>query len=165
ALAAAVVAAVLISTGGSDPERGGADRTTAAGERPASTGRRSTATAERSGTTPAPAPAAGPDTPEGAVQAFYGHAAAHRYDEAWALAAPSLRSQLGGFDAFRSQFSSVRSIEFSRAETVQREDAAATVAIATTATHTDRVDRCAGTVATAAGPDGGWVVSRLAVNC
>jgi hypothetical protein len=174
ALAAAVVAAVLLASGGSDPRRS-ADRGSSTGGRSApatqgststrarstATGQRSTATAQSSTPTAAPAP----DTPEGAVQAFYQRAAAHRYEDAWALAAPALRSQLGGFAAFRSQFSSVRSIAFSRAETVQRGDRAATVAIATTATHTDHVDRCAGTVASTAAPDGGWLVDRLAVSC
>jgi serine/threonine-protein kinase len=186
ALAAAVVAAVLLASGGSDPQRGAgrgassgdgssrtAERSTPTPQRSTSTRGGSTATAQRSTSTPqrstststAPAPAAGPDTPEGAVQAFYERAAAHRYEEAWALASPGLRSQLGGFAAFRSQFASVRSIEFSRAETVQRGDRAATVAIATTATHTDHVDRCSGTVASTAAPDGGWLVDRLAVSC
>jgi hypothetical protein len=99
------------------------------------------------------------------VQAFYGRAAGHRYDDAWALAAPSLRSQLGGFAAFRGQFSSVRSIEFARAETVRRADDAATVAITTTATHTNRTDHCTGTADTAPAPGGGWVVTHLNVSC
>jgi serine/threonine-protein kinase len=174
ALAAAVVAAVLIAGTGSDPQRRAAGSApTATGERStparstASSSARSTATStpQRSTPTAAPAGAAGPDTPEGAVQAFYERAAAHRYEDAWALAAPGLRSQLRGFEAFRSQFSSVRSIAFSRAETVRRDGEAATVAIATTATHTDHVDRCTGTVTTASGPDGGWLVDRLAVSC
>jgi hypothetical protein len=117
------------------------------------------------GAAPAPASAATAGTPEGAVQSFYELAAAHRYEDAWALASPSLRSQLGGFGAFRSQFSSVRSIRFQRADTVKRGGSAATVAIATTATHTDRVDHCTGTAQTTAGADGAWQVSHLAVSC
>jgi eukaryotic-like serine/threonine-protein kinase len=157
-----------------------ADRSTATGAAGTSTastssgvGPTSTSTAPASsgagGTTGAPAAAgaggAGAETPEGAVQSFYGLAAQHRYEDAWALAAPSLRSQLGGFDAFRSQFSSVRSIDFRRAETVQKGDSTATVAIATTATHTDRVDRCTGTAQTTAREGGGWQVARLSVSC
>ena len=99
------------------------------------------------------------------MQAFYGRAAAHRYDDAWALAAPGLRSQLGGFAEFRSQFSSVRSIEFSRAETLRRDANGARVAIATTATHTNRVDHCTGTADTAPADGGGWVVTHLNISC
>jgi hypothetical protein len=106
-----------------------------------------------------------PTSPAGAVQAFYGRAAAHRYDDAWALAAPGLRSQLGGFGAFRNQFSSVKSIAFSRANAVKQGASAATVAITTTATHTDHVDHCTGTADTAPGSGGGWVVTHLAVAC
>ncbi len=134
-------------------------------------------TAPSRGSTPqAPAPAApagssGPpaeaatDSPAGAVQAFYGLAAAHRYEDAWALATPGLRVQLQGFRAFRAQFSSVRSIRFHRAEIVRQTPDAATVAIATTATHVSRVDRCAGTATTARGPSGGWLVTRVSVSC
>jgi serine/threonine-protein kinase len=152
ALAAAAIAAVLIAGGGAGP-----------GDRSGSTPGTDT---QRSTTTAAPRRSrAATDTPAGAVRAFYGRAAAHRYDDAWALAAPSLRAQLGGFDAFRGQFSAVRSIEFARAETVRRDAAAATVAISTTATHTDRVDRCTGTAETAPGPSGGWRLTRLNVSC
>jgi eukaryotic-like serine/threonine-protein kinase len=150
------------STGGSTGTSTGGSTGTSTG---GSTG---TSTGGSTGTSTAPAaPAAeaAPDTPEGAVQAFYGRAAAHRYDEAWALAGPALRSQLGGFAAFRRQFSTVRSIAFSRAETTRRSTRAATVSIATTATHTDRVDRCRGTADTAPGASGGWVVTHVAVSC
>jgi hypothetical protein len=41
----------------------------------------------------------------------------------------------------------------------------ATVAIATTATHSSRVDRCAGTAATVRAPAGGWTVTRVSVSC
>jgi serine/threonine protein kinase len=116
---------------------------------------------------PAPSPAAGPTpaTPEGAVRAFYTRAAAHRYQDAWALAAPGLRNQLQGFSAFTAQFASVRSIRFRRAQTIRRAAGAATVAIATTATHTDRIDHCAGTAQTARAPGGGWQVSHLTISC
>jgi serine/threonine-protein kinase len=106
-----------------------------------------------------------PDTPQGAVRAFYERAAADRYDDAWALAAPELRAQLQGYRAFRAQFGSVRSIRFNRAEVVRRAANDATVAIATTATHTSRVDRCSGTATAARAPAGGWMVSRVSVSC
>ncbi|MEA2319374.1 MAG: hypothetical protein QOD44_3563, partial [Solirubrobacteraceae bacterium] len=132
---------------------------------PASSSTAQPTTTTVTGAAPAPASAATAGTPEGAVQSFYELAAAHRYEDAWALASPSLRSQLRGFGAFRSQFSSVRSIRFQRADTVKRGGSAATVAIATTATHTDRVDHCTGTAQTTAGADGAWQVSHLAVSC
>jgi eukaryotic-like serine/threonine-protein kinase len=158
ALAAAAIAAVLIAGAGGadDPGRSGAstERTTSS---------RSTSS---SGTTSSTAPAsAAPTSPAGAVRAFYGRAAAHRYDDAWAVAGPGLRSQLQGYEAFKSQFSTVRSIVFSQAQTQQQSASAATVAIATTATHTDHVDRCTGTVDTAPASGGGWVVTHLNVNC
>jgi Protein kinase domain len=106
-----------------------------------------------------------PDTPAGAVQAFYGLAAAHRYEDAWALATSTLREQLQGFRAFRAQFSSVRSIRFHRAEIVRQTPDTATVAIATTATHVSHVDRCTGTAMTARGPSGRWLVTRVSVSC
>jgi hypothetical protein len=99
------------------------------------------------------------------VRAFYERAAADRYDDAWALAAPELRAQLQGYRAFRAQFGSLRSIRFERAEVVRRGANDATVAIATTATHTSRVDRCSGTATTARAPAGGWTVSRVSVSC
>jgi len=99
------------------------------------------------------------------VQAFYGRAAAHDYAQAWALATPALRAQLGGYDAFRRQFTSVRSIVFSRAAVVRRSPVAATVALATTARHTDHTDRCRGTADTLPAADGSWVVTHLTVNC
>ena len=161
ALAIAAIAAVLLAGGGSDPE-GGASSTpgsTTTGGRTASTPSTRTSTAGTAAAAPAPT------SPTGAVQAFYGRAAAHRYDDAWALAAPGLRQQLGGFAAFRRQFSTVRSIVFSRASEVRRTDSGATVAVATTATHTDHVDHCAGTADTQPAAGGGWVVAHIAISC
>jgi eukaryotic-like serine/threonine-protein kinase len=158
ALAAAAIVAVVLGGEGGDRRAASTPRTTTTAPRAE---RRTTGSTQPA----APVPAASAASPEGAVKAFYGHAAAHRFDDAWSLAAPSLRSQLGGFAAFRSQFSSVRSIRFGRAETVRRGADAATVAIATTATHTDRVDRCTGTAQTAPAPGGGWVVAHLNVSC
>jgi len=160
-LALAAIAAVLLTGGGSDPQRGASStpRSTTTGGRTASTSSTGTSTAETAAAVPAPT------SPTGAVQAFYGRAAAHRYDDAWALAGPGLRQQLGGFDAFRRQFSTVRSIVFSRASEVRRTDSGATVAVATTATHTDHVDHCAGTADTLPAAGGGWVVAHIAINC
>jgi serine/threonine-protein kinase len=159
ALAAAAIAAVLIASGGSDPKPASTHASSTARTTASTSGSKSTST------TKAATASAAPTTPAGAVRAFYGRAAAHRYDDAWAVAAPGLRSQLGGFGAFQRQFSTVRSIVFSRAQAVQQTDTAATVAITTTATHTDHVDHCNGTVATAPASGGGWVVTHLDVAC
>jgi len=161
ALAIAAIAALLLAGGGSDPERRASStpRSTTTGSRTATTA------ASRTSTAGTAAAAAAPTDPAGAVRAFYGRAAAHRYDAAWALAAPGLRQQLGGFDAFRRQFSTVRSIVFSRASEIRRTDSGATVAVATTATHTDHVDHCAGTADTQPAAGGGWVVAHIAISC
>ena len=161
ALAIAAIAAVILAGGGSDPERRASStpRASTAGSRTATTPSSRTTTAGTAAAT------AAPTDPAGAVRAFYGRAAAHRYDAAWALAAPALRQQLGGFDAFRRQFSTVRSIVFARASEIRRSDSGATVAVATTATHTDHVDHCAGTADTQPAAGGGWVVVHIAISC
>jgi hypothetical protein len=108
--------------------------------------------------------AASPDTPAGAVQAFYQRAASRRYEEAWSLAGPGVRAQLGGFDAFQGQFRTLQSISFSRAQPTSQTARRARVAIATTAVHTTRTDRCAGTVdLVRAG--GGWALEHIGVSC
>ena len=95
---AAAVLAVLLLTGGGDPNSG--DRA-GSGTSATTTGGTSS-TGERTTSTGATAVTAGPSTPAGAVRAFYTRAAAHRYADAWALAAPDLRAQLGGYEAFRA---------------------------------------------------------------
>ena len=167
ALAVAAIAAVLIGGGGPDGERGGSastPRTTTTGGRTTSGAPRTTSTQGAAATARPPAVPA-PDSPAHAVQAFYGRAAAHDYAQAWALATPALRAQLGGYSSFRRQFTSVRSIVFSRAAVVRQSSVAATVALATTATHTNRTDRCTGTADTLPAADGRWVVTHLTVNC
>jgi eukaryotic-like serine/threonine-protein kinase len=161
ALALAAVAAVVLAGGGSDPDRRATStsRTSTTGGGTAGTSSQRTSTAGTAAAAPAPT------SPTRAVQAFYGRAAAHRYADAWALAAPGLRQQLGGYATFRRQFSTVRSIVFSRASELRRSDSGATVAVATTATHTDHVDHCAGTADTQPAAGGGWVVAHIAISC
>jgi hypothetical protein len=110
-----------------------------------------------------PPPAAASSQPAQAVQGFYTLAAADRYADAWALAGPGFRSQLGGFSAFRAQFRSLRSIRFERLSTVSQAGDRATVAIRTTAVHTDHVDRCSGTVDTIRATR--WLIDHIAVSC
>lgn len=129
-----------------------------------------------------PAPAAKPETeagdakderprpstarPEEVTRSFYERAAADRYEAAWSLAGPGFRAQLGGFEAFQAQFSTLESISFDRAQTTSETPESSTVQIATTAVHTDRTDTCSGQVSLARGPGGRrWVIDRIAVDC
>jgi len=119
-----------------------------------------------------PAPASAPakptpsptSSPAAAVQAFYTRAAAHRFDAAWSLAAPAFRSQLGGFAAFQSQFSPVRSITFQRARTSSQAGDRATVAVRTTSVQTARTDHCQGPVDLVRGASG-WMVEQIHIAC
>jgi hypothetical protein len=101
--------------------------------------------------------------PVATVKSFYRRAAADDYAGAWALAGPGFRSQLGGFSAFQAQFRSLRSIRFERLSTVSQSGDRATVAIRTTALHTDHVDRCSGTVDVVRGSR--WLIDHIAVSC
>jgi len=113
----------------------------------------------------APVPAAPSlGRPERVVRAFYGRAAADRFDAAWSLAAPSFRAQLRGFDTFKATFGTLESISFDRAETTRRTGKRATVAIATTAVHTDRTDTCEGEVSLVSSASR-WLIERIAVDC
>ena len=104
--------------------------------------------------------------PEGVARSFYQRAAADRYEAAWSLAGPGFRAQLGGFDAFQAQFSTLESISFDRAQTTSETPDRSTVAIATTAVHTDRTDTCGGEVSLAREPGAAsWLIDRIAVDC
>jgi Protein kinase domain len=104
-------------------------------------------------------------SPAAAVMDFYELAADGEFQSAWALAGEGFRSQLQGFAAFQSQFSSLESINFERAETINETPDAATVAIATSAVHTDKVDSCSGEVSLGPGGEAGWVIERIGVDC
>ena len=112
-----------------------------------------------------PNPGSGAPTPTSAVQSFYEAAAAHRYSEAWALADPNLRNQLGGYSAFQKQMSSVRSITFHKAQTAGGSSSdSATVALQTTSVQTSGTQQCAGTARTVRSGQG-WLVDRVSINC
>jgi serine/threonine protein kinase len=171
-LAAAVAVAVMLvlASGDSSPDRVGTTAAKKPAPRPSHTN-----TTNEAGQSAAPvatggqpsgatiAPADG-STPEGAVRAFYTRAAAHDYDGAWELAGPGLRSQLLGRDAFENQFSTVRSIDFEQISTSSRSGDRATVALRTTAVHTDRTDRCRGT-ADAVRSGTTWAIDHISVSC
>ena len=66
---------------------------------------------------------------------------------------------------FSRDLSSLQQIRFERVAIVTRDTAGATVAIRSVATHTNRVDRCTGTLRAIRGPDGGWLVDPAGVRC
>ncbi len=112
---------------------------------------------ENSATSPSP-------SPDVVVRSFYTRAADDRFRSAWALAGPGVRSQLGGFEAFRRQLAPVQSITFAQARVTSRAGDAATVAIVTRAVHPDKVDNCRGDVSLERS-EGRWLIQRLGVAC
>jgi serine/threonine protein kinase len=128
----------------------------------------STTTSSGSGSAPGgspPVPSASAGTPAGVVQAFYQAGAAHQYATAWALADSNLHSQLGGYGAFQSQMSSVRSITFHRAEVVAGASSdSATVTVQTTSVRTQGTQNCQGT-ATTVRSGGPWRLDRISIGC
>jgi eukaryotic-like serine/threonine-protein kinase len=153
------------STGRSTP----ASSTPTASTPPTSSSTPSTSTSttpsSSSGGSGAGSSGSGAPTPTNAVQSFYEAAAAHRYSEAWALADPNLRNQLGGYSAFQRQMSSVRSITFHKARTVGGSSSdSATVALQTTSVQTSGTQQCAGTARTVRTGQG-WLVDRVSINC
>jgi serine/threonine protein kinase len=130
-----------------------------------STSKASTPAGSSGGAGASPSPGSGAPTPTSAVQSFYEAAAAHRYSEAWALADPNLRNQLGGYSAFQRQMSSVRSITFHKAQTTGGSSSdSATVALQTTSVQTSSTQRCAGTARTVRSGQG-WLVDGVSINC
>ena len=101
-----------------------------------------------------------------AVESFYTLAAAHRYSEAWALADPTFRAQLGGYDSFQAGQAHTRSVTFNAAHLLNRSTATATVAIQTTSTHTNGTQHCTGTVDLVSNPaSAAWLLHLIHINC
>lgn len=103
-------------------------------------------------------------TPTSATESFYSLAAAHRYQEAWALADPTFRSQLGGFQSFESGQALERSITFSEARVVTQSADAATVAVRTTSVRADGTQHCYGTVDLRRGTST-WLLHLIHITC
>jgi hypothetical protein len=101
----------------------------------------------------------------GAVESFYQLAAARQYPEAWALADPAFRSQLGGYQSFQAGQAKDRSISFQSAHVTSQTASAATVAVSTTSVQTDGTRHCSGTVDLVRGAAGRWLVHQIAINC
>ena len=90
------------------------------------------------------APAAG--TPAAAVNDFYTRAARDDYKGAWKLATENAHAALGGFRSFSAGQSSLESITFPRLKTTKQSGDSATVSLRSEAVHSDRIDRCRGTI-------------------
>jgi hypothetical protein len=100
------------------------------------------------------------------VRAFYRRAAAGEYARAWRLAGPRMRQAFGNdLQRFTRDLSSLQRIQFGRVAIVARDEAGATVAIRSIATHTDRVDRCTGTLRAVRRPGRGWLVEPASLQC
>jgi hypothetical protein len=110
-------------------------------------------------------PASTATAPVSAVQSFYEFAASHRYAEAWALADPSLRAELLGYDRFVGDQSGDRSITFDAARTVSQSAGGATVAIQTTSVRVDGTHHCTGTVDLVPAGSARWVLHRVNIAC
>jgi serine/threonine-protein kinase len=115
-------------------------------------------------TPPSAALPAGASTPASAVESFYHLAASHRYAEAWALADPTFRAQLAGYDSFQAGQSGDRSITFHQARVITQTSSNATVAVSTTSVRTDGTQQCSGTVALVRGTSS-WLLHRIQITC
>jgi serine/threonine protein kinase len=124
----------------------------------------STPSAGASSATP-PASAASATGPVGAVESFYGAAAAHHYAGAWALADPTLRSQLQGYESFQAGQAGDHSITFDSAHVISQSSRAATVAVQTTSVRDSGTQHCTGTVDLVPAGGGGWLLHLLHINC
>jgi hypothetical protein len=156
--AAAAVVAVLALARGTDPQE-------QASSTPEPT--REAAAEATSKPTEEATPAATPRAlgPAGTVRAFYERAAEDDFARAWRLAGPRMRAVYGGSRAeFERQLGSLERIEFPELALEARSGSTATVRVRTVATHTDRVDRCAGTLqATRSGAR--WLVEPAGLSC
>ena len=155
ALVAVAVALGVLLTGGDD---GGEQTASSPTSTPAAT---ETATAD-----PTEDPTPTPDAPrenarEAAVRDFYERAARDDFAGAWELAGPGMRAAFGNsLESFSRDLGSLQSIEF-----LQLRARGNTVTVRTVATHTDRVDRCSGTLRTVRVPGGGWQVEPAELSC
>jgi serine/threonine protein kinase len=109
---------------------------------------------------------AAPSGPVAAVEAFYELAAAHRYSQAWALADPTFRNQLQGYDSFQAGQADDRSITFDTAEVARQSGHSATVYVRTTSVRTDGTQHCEGTVElVTGGQSAAWLLHTISINC
>ena len=102
--------------------------------------------------------------PDQTVVDFYELSASGDYRGAWELASPAFRQQLQGFAAFEESQSTLESIQFDKAETVDESGDSAEVAIQTVARHTDRTDECEGSLEMSRAGDG-WLIEQASIDC
>ena len=102
--------------------------------------------------------------PKQAVADFYTSAADGEFEQAWKLAGPGLREQLGGYDSFVNTLQTLESIDFPKLETTVKSDDRATVELRSVAKHTDRTDNCSGTAELTWSSDA-WLIDHLSVDC
>jgi serine/threonine protein kinase len=117
------------------------------------------------GSAAAPSGSSSATTPVGAVESFYQLAAARRYPEAWALADPAFRAQLGGYRSFQAGQANDRSITFNSARVDKQTATSSTVSVSTTSVQTDGTRHCSGTVDLVPGAAGSWLVHQIHIDC
>jgi hypothetical protein len=163
ALVAALAAVVVVLALARDTGGGGGGEQASATPEPT----REAAAEATSEPTEEPQPAATPRAlgPAASVRAFYERAAEDDFAGAWRLAGPAMRDVYGGDRAeFERQLGSLERIEFPELAVEARSGSTATVRVSTVATHTDRVDRCSGTLqSTRSG--GRWLVEPAGLSC
>jgi hypothetical protein len=104
-------------------------------------------------------------SPVAAVESFYQLAAARRYSDAWALADPAFRAQLGGYRDFQAGQAHDRSITFDSAHVASQAGNSATVTVSTTSVQSDGTRHCSGTVDLVQGTARHWLVHQIDINC
>jgi serine/threonine protein kinase len=128
----------------------------------------STAGSSSATTSSGAAPASGSPTaatPVAAVESFYQLAAARRYSEAWALADPAFRAQLGGYRSFQSGQANDRSITFNSTHVDSQTATSSTVSVSTTSVQSDGTRHCSGTVDLVSRGAGKWLLHQIDINC
>ena len=161
---AAVAAAVIVLVSGSASNHSPTSHSgSSAGAAKHSGAASSTTQAASNGSAATNVPGAG--NPVAAVESFYHLAAAHQYSNAWALADPVFRDQLGGYASFQSGQAGDRSITFNSANVVSKSGDAASVAIRTTSIRIDGTQNCSGTVDLLQSGSAGWLLHQIHITC
>ncbi len=142
-----------------------ASSTTAAGSSAPAPTTPAGGSAAGSGSAAAPPSPGSATSPVAAVESFYELAAARRYSDAWALADPAFRAQLGGYRSFEAGQAKDRSITFDSAQVTSHAGNASTVAVRTTSVQSDGTRHCSGTVDVVPGAAGHWLVHQIAITC
>jgi hypothetical protein len=125
----------------------------------------SSASSAASGSAVVPPSFASAASPIATVESFYRLAAARRYSEAWALADPTFRAQLGGYRDFQAGQAHDRSITFDSAHVGSQAGNSATLTVSTTSVQSDRTRHCSGTVDLVQGTAGHWLMHQIDINC